>query len=75
MDTLMAQIREGMARGRLPCVDCAATWYGPGRGQRCAVCDHRILGSELGIDCDIPDGTTLRLHARCYEVWHSLLAT
>ena len=74
MDPLMARIQEGVTCGRLPKVDCVVTWYGQGRGQLCAACDQRILGSEVSVDCDLPDGETVKFHAKCYTLWHSLLA-
>jgi hypothetical protein len=74
MDPLMERIQEGVTAGRLPSIDCIVTWYGPGRGQHCAACDQRILGTEVSVDCDMPDEATLRFHARCYALWHSLLA-
>jgi hypothetical protein len=70
----LARIQEGIACGRLPIVDCVVTWYGPGRGQRCAACDRRILSTELGIDCDLPGDKTIWLHVRCYALWQSVLA-
>jgi hypothetical protein len=73
MNQLRAMIQESVTCGRLPKVDCVVTWYGLGRGQLCAACNQRILGSEVGVDCDLSDGSTLRLHARCYTLWHSLL--
>ena len=70
-----SHIRTGIACGRLPNVDCAVTWYGPGRGQQCAVCDHRILATELSVDCDLPGGSTVRFHAQCYAMWQAVLGT
>jgi hypothetical protein len=74
MDPLETTIQEAMTRGRLPRIDCLATWFGSGRGQRCAGCDERILGSQVAVDCDLPDGLQVFLHARCYELWRTLLA-
>ena len=51
------------------------TWYGHGRGRRCAACDQRILGTDSEIECDVPGGGTIYFHHACYEVWHSALAT
>jgi hypothetical protein len=75
MDLLTLRIQDRIRTGRLPGGDCAATWYREGRGQRCAACDERILGTDLGVDCDLVGGATVQFHARCYIVWHSLLAT
>jgi hypothetical protein len=69
-----AWIRDRIARGELPDVDCPILWYGAGRGQRCAVCQTRILGSDVAIDCEPPaTGETIWFHGRCYGVWHTAL--
>jgi hypothetical protein len=73
-EPLLSRIQDGIACGALPSVDCLVTWYGQGRGQLCGACNQRILGTEVGIDCDLPDGTTIRFHARCYELWRSLVS-
>jgi hypothetical protein len=73
MDDLLARIQDAVTAGLLPGVDCLVTWYGPGQGHVCAVCTHRILGTELAVDCDLPDSTTVRFHARCYRLWQTVL--
>jgi hypothetical protein len=73
MDGLTRRIQDMITRGALPRVECAASWYGWGRGERCAACDRRILGSEVTVECDIPDGGAVVLHSQCYEVWYSLV--
>ena len=70
---LLTQIRQRMAVGTLPCDDCVVTWYGAGRGRRCAACDQRILGNDAEIECDVPGGGTVYFHQACYNVWHSAL--
>jgi hypothetical protein len=70
---LLSRIQQRMTAGTLPCVDCVVTWYGPGRGRHCAACDHRILGSDPEIECDVPGGGTIYFHHACYDVWHSAL--
>jgi hypothetical protein len=72
MSDLTIQIRKSIAEGRLPRIDCLVTWLGPGRGQVCAVCSGRILGSELSVECDLPDKRTLWFHSRCYDEWLSV---
>jgi hypothetical protein len=74
MDPLMRRIQDSITSGRLPSTQCVATWYGPGHGQRCRACDQRILHSEIGVDCDRSDGTTLMFHATCYRLWHALVS-
>lgn len=73
MDDLRTRIRTSIRDGCLPGVDCLVTWYGPGRGQLCEACGHRMLGSDLAVECDLPDGGTIRFHAPCYEIWRSEL--
>jgi hypothetical protein len=70
---LLERIQQRMAVGTLPCEDCVVTWYGSGRGRRCAACDRRILGTDTEIECDVPSGGTVYFHQACYDVWHSAL--
>jgi hypothetical protein len=74
-DALPVRIQQRMADGTLPCEDCVVTWYGSGHGRQCAACDQRILEPDTAIDCDVPGGGTIHFHLRCYELWHSLLAS
>jgi len=32
-------------------------------------CDQAITPAEVEVECDLPDGSTVRLHSRCYDVW------
>ena len=73
-EALRVHVQGLMSAGSLPCEDCVVTWYGRGRGRRCAVCDQRILGTDNEIECDVPGGDTVYLHRACYEVWQSALA-
>jgi hypothetical protein len=72
MTDLTARVRKGLQDGHLPRTDCLVTWFGPGRGEICAVCAGRILGSEIAVECDLPDGRTLWFHSLCYDVWRSV---
>ena len=75
MVPLEATIRKAIISGRLPRVDCLATWFSSGRGQRCAGCGKRMRGTQLAVDCDLPDGLKVVLHAPCYELWRALMAS
>jgi hypothetical protein len=68
-DDLLDRIRRGILAGLLPKEGCLATWYGKGAGLRCAACDQAITPDEVEVECDLPDGGTVRLHRRCYDVW------
>jgi len=72
-DALRSQIQDLVQHGDLPGVDCAATWFGSGRGERCGACQRRILGSEVAVECDVPAGGMVVFHAQCYDIWHSLV--
>lgn len=72
MSDLTTQIRKSIREGRLPRTDCLVTWLGPGRGQVCAACSDRVLGSEILVECDLPDGRTVWFHSRCYDEWLSV---
>jgi hypothetical protein len=72
MNDLTARVRERIRDGDLPSSDCLVTWLGAGRGEICVVCASRILGSEVSIECELPDRSSRRFHARCYELWRSV---
>jgi hypothetical protein len=74
MDPLRVRIQALVSSGGLPCEDCLVTWYGEGRGRRCAACDRRILSSQTEIECDLPRGAgTIRFHLACYDIWQTVL--
>jgi hypothetical protein len=68
-DDLLDRIRRSILAGHLPKEACLATWYGKGTGLRCAACDRAITRDEVEVECDLPNGATLRLHSRCYDLW------
>jgi hypothetical protein len=70
MERGLRAVRRRIAAGRLPREHCLIIWYRPGRGEPCAVCDRRILGTETGLHCDDPEGGTVHFHSRCYGVWY-----
>ena len=45
------------------------TWYGPGTGGICVACEQSILNGDLEVECDLPQGGTIRLHRTCYDIW------
>ena len=45
------------------------TWYGPGTGGICVACEQPIAANDLEVECDLPNGGTIRLHRRCYDLW------
>jgi hypothetical protein len=73
-DALQTRIQSLITAGNLPCEDCVVTWYGDGRGRRCAACDRDILGADTEIECDVPGGGTIFFHLACYDAWQSVLA-
>ena len=71
--SLRVRVQELVTAGHLPCEDCLVTWYGEGRGRRCAACDQRLLGSDMEIECDVPGGDTIHFHVACYDVWQAII--
>jgi hypothetical protein len=71
---LLVRIQERMGAGTLPCEDCVVTWYGPGRGLPCAVCDRPLRGTPDEIECDVHGGGTIYFHRACHTLWQSALA-
>lgn len=68
-DKILDCIRRGILAGHLPKEGCLATWYGKGTGLPCAACEQAITSNEVEVECDLPDGSMVRLHSRCYDVW------
>ena len=68
-DDLLDRVRRSILAGLLPKDHCLATWYGKGTGRRCLACDQAITPAEVEVECDLPDGSTVRLHSRCYDLW------
>ena len=70
---MVEQIRTRISDGRLPSTPCLVTWSASGRGELCAACDRRILGSETNVQCDFEDLRGVTMHFECYRVWHGLV--
>lgn len=68
-DLLLAGIRQKILTGTLPKENCRMTWYGPGTGGVCVACDLPIAADDSEVECDVPNGGTIRLHRRCYDIW------
>ena len=58
--------------GRLPRDRPAQVRGGPGRGQICDGCGTVVLKTQMVIE-GIPfhDGTSVKLHASCFQVWEA----
>ena len=68
-DDLRSAIRAKILAGDLPKEHCRMTWYGPGTGGICVACEQCILNGDLEVECDLPQGGTIRLHRTCYDIW------
>ena len=69
LNGLRALVRDKLQRGDLPREKCLITWFGPGSGQRCVVCDRAIGSSDIECECDHPRGDVLRFHQTCFAAW------
>jgi hypothetical protein len=69
LDELRLVTRERLQRGALPREKCQVTWFGPGSGELCNLCDRVITQSQIECECEHPSGDTLRLHQACFAVW------
>jgi hypothetical protein len=38
-------------------------------------CDQAVTPDEVEVECDLPDGGTVRLHRRCYDLWSREVST
>jgi hypothetical protein len=68
-DELLPGIRQKILDGTLPKQNCRMTWYGPGTGGICVACEQAIAAHDVEVECDLPNGGTIRLHRRCYDIW------
>ena len=68
-DANVRRTREKVLSGELPKMDCRMTWYGPGRDGKCMAGDQPIGAHEVEVECDLPNGGTIRFHQRCYTIW------
>jgi hypothetical protein len=68
-EPLTARIRDRVAAGLLPRSDCTTTWFGYGNGRLCPGCDQPIRPTDIEVECDLPNGTTLHFHRHCFDVW------
>jgi hypothetical protein len=69
MDAAMARIHEGF----LPKEAQSRVLAGPGRGQRCSLCQHAIELGDVGYEVGtLQQGTSaghLHFHVCCYRAW------
>jgi hypothetical protein len=68
-DDLRSGIREKILAGELSKQNCRMTWYGPGTGGKCVACELPIATDDVEVECDLPNGGTIRLHRGCYDLW------
>ena len=68
-DGLLEGIRQKILDGTLPKQNCHMTWYGPGTGGICVACERPLVADDVEVECDLPNGGTIRLHRRCYDIW------
>lgn len=58
--------------GRLPHGEPLHLWTGHGHGAFCAGCGSVIDPTDLEFELEFADPPrTMRMHARCYEIWHA----
>jgi hypothetical protein len=69
LDRVRVTVREKLERGEVPREKCLITWFGPGSGQRCVVCDQVIRQVEVECECEHPRGDILRFHQTCFVAW------
>jgi hypothetical protein len=46
-------------------------WHGCGNGKPCNGCGRSILRTEIEVEVDLDNGSTLRLHSACFVIWRS----
>lgn len=69
LDELRSLTRDRLQRGELPREKCQVTWFGPGVGQPCVLCQCPVARLEIECECEQPGGATLRFHQACFAVW------
>lgn len=66
---LRTMVRARIDSGALPREKCLVTWFGPGTGKPCVVCERRISRQEIECECEHPRGSLLRFHQTCFAIW------
>ena len=76
MIDLAAGIRSKIKAGTLPVPLDALdkVWVGYGNGRACDACDDVITAADREYEIDLPDGRTIRFHAKCLAIWHDARA-
>ena len=69
LDRARTLAREKLERGDLPHEKCVITWFGPGSGQRCVVCEATIERADVECECEHPRGGVIRFHQTCFVAW------
>ena len=69
LDELRSRTRDRLQRGELPREKCQVTWFGPGVGQPCSLCERPITRLEIECECEQSGGATLRFHQACFAIW------
>ena len=69
LEAIRAAVREKLDRGDLPFEKCFITWFGPGSGQSCIVCNLVIARADIECECEHPRGGLMRFHQACFAVW------
>jgi hypothetical protein len=70
--TLRTRIEQLVKVGVLTCDEPEHTWAGQGTGQRCAICRELIGTPKPEYEVELPDGRTLVVDRRCYDVWRDV---
>ncbi len=69
LDELRSLTRDRLQRGELPREKCQVTWFGPGVGKPCSLCERPIQRLEIECECEQSGGATLRFHQACFAIW------
>jgi hypothetical protein len=69
LEGLRALVRERLDRGAVPQEACRITWFGPGSGQCCILCERVIRPTEIECECEHPRGGVIRFHQLCFAAW------
>ena len=69
LNELRVLVRDKLQRGELPPEKCALTWFGPGSGLLCVVCERTIHRTDIECECEHPRGGLIRFHQACFAAW------
>jgi hypothetical protein len=69
-DMLLQYARTAIRDGKIPGKPSTRVFGGPGKGERCSICDTPITAMGLDLEFE-PEGITCQAHLDCFSAWQT----